>query len=85
VAGLLTIALGALGRKVALFGALVFTVLLALGLVWRSGRASGRQELAAKQSAARIQTLKTSLEIRHDIAQTPMPDQRRRLERWMRD
>ena len=83
--GLITWALGALGRKVVLFGTLVLAGLLALDLVWRNGRSSGRRELVAKQSAARIQTLKTSLEIRHDIAQTPMPDQRRRLERWMRD
>ena len=83
--GLITWALGAFGRKVVLFGSLVLTVLLALGLVWRSGRASGSRELAAKHSATRIQTLKRSLEIRHEIAQTPVPDQRNRLRRWMRD
>jgi len=85
VVGLITWALGALGRKVVLFGALVLAVFLALCLVWRSGRAAGHRELATRQSAARIQTLKTSLEIRHEITQTPAPDQRRRLERWMRD
>ena len=83
--GLITWALGALGRKAVLFGPLVLAGLLALGLVWRSGRAEGRRELAAKQSAARIQTLKTSLEIRHEIAQTSTNDLRHRLERWMRD
>ena len=83
--GLITWVLGALGRKAVLFGALGLTAFLALGLVWRSGRVSGRRELATRQSAARIQTLKTALEVRHDIAQTPMPDQRHRLERWMRD
>jgi hypothetical protein len=85
VAGLITWTLGALGRRVVLFGTLVLAGLLALGLVWRSGRAAGRRELASRQSAARIQTLKTTLEIRHKLAQTPMPDQRHRLERWMRD
>lgn len=83
--GLITWALGALGRKVVLFGSLILAVLLALGLIWRGGRAAGRREHVAEQSAARIQTLKTSLEIRHDIAQTPASDQRHRLERWMRD
>lgn len=83
--GLITWALGALGRKVVLSGSLVLTAFLTLGLVWRSGRVAGRRELAIRQSAARIQTLKTTLEIRHKLAQTPMPDQRHRLERWMRD
>ena len=83
--GLITWALGALGRNLVLLGSLTLAMLLALSLVWRSGRAAGRRELVAKQSAARIQTLKTSLEIRHEITQTPAPDQRRRLERWMRD
>lgn len=83
--GLVTWALGALGRKLVLLGSLVLAVLITLGLVWRNGLASGRREFATKQSAARIQTLKTSLEIRHELSQTPMPDQRHRLERWMRD
>ena len=83
--GLITWALGALGRKVILIGSLVLVVLLALGLIWRSGRAAGRQEHVTKQSAARIQTLKTSQEIRHEIAQTSTDDLRHRLERWMRD
>jgi len=85
VVGLITWALGALGRNVVLFGSPVLAVFLALGLVWRNGRASGRREFATRQAAARIQTLKTTLEIRHDIAQTPVPDQRRGLEYWMRD
>jgi hypothetical protein len=85
VVGLITWALGALGRKVVLFGALVLAGVMALGLIWRSGRAAGRRELAIRQSAARIQTHKTALEIRHEITQTPVPDQRRRLGRWMRD
>ena len=83
--GLITWALGAFGRRVVLFGALALAGLLALGLMWSNGRAAGRREFATKQSAARIQNLKTSLEIRYEITQTPVPDQRRRLERWMRD
>ena len=83
--GLITWALGALGRKVVLFGTLALSGLLALGLVWRSGRVTGRRECVAMQSTARIQTLKTALEIRHDITQASTDDQHHRLERWMRD
>ena len=83
--GLITWALGALGRKVVLFGTLALSGLLALGLVWRSGRVTGGRECVAMQSTARIRTLKTSMEIRHELAQTPASDQRHRLERWMWD
>jgi hypothetical protein len=67
-----------------MIGASILAALFALNLVWLNRGVAWRRELITTESAARIQTFKTALEIRHDIALTPASDQRRRLGLWMR-
>lgn len=82
---LVDLALGGLGRRVVMCGALVLAGLTAITLVWRSGRKAGTTALINKSNEARIRTLKTSLEVRTNVSQTNPADLRRRLNRWMRD
>ena len=82
---LVDLALGGLGRRVVVYGALVLTGLAAIALIWRHGRDTGSNALIAKANEARIRTLQTSLEVRTDVSQTSPADLHRRLDRWMRD
>lgn len=82
---LVDLALGGLGRRVVMCGALVLTGLTAIALVWRSGRKAGKTDLIAKANEARIRTLQTSLEVRTNVSQASPADLRHRLDRWMRD
>lgn len=82
---LVHLALGGLGRRVLLYGAVVLTGLSAVALVWHSGRNAGKAALITKSNEARIRTLQASLEVRSHVSQTSPADLRRRLGRWMRD
>jgi len=82
---LVDLALGGLGRRVVMCGALVLAGLTAITLVWLRGRDAGKSHLIAKANETRIRSLQTSLEVRTNVSQTSPTDLRHRLDRWMRD
>jgi len=82
---LVDLALGGLGRRVVVYGALIMAALTAITLVWRSGRKAGKITQITKSNEARIRTLQTSLEVQTHVSQASPADLRRRLNRWMRD
>lgn len=75
----------ALGRRVALAGALLLAAIVALYTLWRSGRAAGASAYAARRTEARIRTMTIAKETRHEVDTTSDADLDRRLDRWMRD
>ena len=74
-----------LGRRAAYYGAVVFAVLGALWIAVRQGRQAGEARYAIRRAEARIRSLQSSKEIRHEVQNMERSDLQRRLTRWMRD
>ena len=74
-----------LGRRLGFAGALVGVVLLALWIAARRGRRAAEAEFAIRSAEARIRSLTTAKEVRHEIEVLPEAERDRRLDRWMRD
>lgn len=73
------------GRKIALYGALILAVLAALGIAFRQGHRAAQANYAIRRADARIGSMQTAKELRHDIQSSDQPDLERRADRWMRD
>jgi hypothetical protein len=82
---MITASLAALGRRIALWGALSLAVVIAVQVMIRHGRRHAEAELAIRRADARIRALRISREVHHDIEALPDAERARRLDRWMRD
>ena len=85
MSALVTALLAGLGRRAAFYGAIVFALLAALWVAFRQGRYAAEADLAIRRAEARIRTLQTSKEIRHEVQNADRADLERRVGRWMRD
>ena len=85
MSALATALLAGLGRRAAFYGAIVFALLAALWVAFRQGRHAAEADLAIRRAEARIRTLQTSKEIRHEVQNADRADLERRVGRWMRD
>ena len=74
-----------LGRRAAFYGAMGLAVLGALWITFRQGRQAGEARYAIRRVEARIRSLQSSKEIRHEVQNMERSDLQRRLTRWMRD
>jgi hypothetical protein len=74
-----------LGRRAAFCVAIILAVLVALGIAIRRGRQAGEARYAIRRADARIRSLQSSKEIRHEVQNMERSDLQRRLARWMRD
>ena len=77
--------LARLGRRAALYGALALALIAALGIAFRQGRRAAEANYAIRRANARIRSMQTAKELRHDIQSSDRPDLERRADRWMRD
>lgn len=75
----------AFGQRIALLAALCLILISALRIAKRQGRHAAEAEFAIRAAEARIRTLQTSKETRHDIQNSDRADLERRVDRWMRD
>ena len=83
--GLVTSLTTRLGRRVALYGSLALALITALGIAMRQGRRAAEASYAIRRADARIRSMQTAKELRHDIQSSDRPDLERRADRWMRD
>ncbi|MFY0622732.1 MAG: hypothetical protein JXQ89_13680 [Pelagimonas sp.] len=74
-----------LGRRAVLYGAIALAVIVALWIAFRQGRQAAEAELAIRRADARLRSMQTSKDIRHDLQNTDRADLERRAHRWMRD
>lgn len=74
-----------LGRRAAFYGAMGLAVLGAIWIACRQGREAGEARFAIRGAEARIRSLQSSKEIRHEVQNMERSDLQRRLTRWMRD
>ncbi|MCO4829197.1 hypothetical protein [Lentibacter algarum] len=74
-----------LGRRAAYYVAVVLAVVGALWIAVRQGRQAGEARYAIRRVEARIRSLQSSKEIRHEVQNMERSDLQRRLARWMRD
>ena len=74
-----------LGRRAAYYVAVVLAVVGALWIAVRQGRQAGEARYAIRRAEARIRSLQSSKEIRHEVQNMERSDLQRRLARWMRD
>ncbi|ALI55952.1 hypothetical protein [Celeribacter marinus] len=77
--------LSGLGRRAVLYGAIALAVLAALWVAFRQGRQAAKAELAVRRADARVRSMQTSKDTRHDVQNTDRTDLERRADRWMRD
>jgi hypothetical protein len=83
--GLLTTILSGIGRRAALWGAIGFAIVVALWVAFRRGRHAAKAEFIIRRADARIRSLTTAKEIRHEVRNTDRVELERRADRWMRD
>lgn len=85
MAALLTTLLSGIGRRVALWAALAAAVLIAMWTLVRRGRLEAEADLAIRQADARIRSMVTAKEKRHEVRIADRAELDRRADRWMRD
>ena len=77
--------LSGLGRRAAFYGAIALAVLAALWIAFRQGRQAAAANFAIRRADARVRSMQTSKDIRHDVQNANRADLERRAHRWMRD
>jgi hypothetical protein len=77
--------LSGIGRQTVLYGAIALAVLAALWIAFRQGRQAAEAEFTIRRADARVRSMQTSKDIRHDVQNTDLADLERRADRWMRD
>ena len=77
--------LSGLGRRAVLYGALALALLTALWIAVRQGRQAAAANFAIRRADARVRSMQTSKDTRHDVQNTDRTDLERRADRWMRD
>ena len=85
MSAILTMLLAGFGQRFAYWGALIAAVCIAVWVAFRQGRYAAEADLAIRRADARIRTLQTSKEIRHEVQNADRADLERRVGRWMRD
>lgn len=83
--GLLTSFFSGIGRRVALWAALAAAILIAMWTLVRRGRLEAEADLAIRRADARIRSMRTAKETRHEVRNADRADLDRRADRWMRD
>jgi len=81
----LTLLLSGIGRRVSLWAGLTAAIVVAFWILLRRGRHEAAAELAFRQADARIRSMQTSRETRHDVQNADRTDLEHRADRWMRD
>lgn len=74
-----------LGRRAAFYGAIALAIIAALWVAVRWGRQAAVAELTIRRADARLRSMQTSKDIRHDVQNNDRADLERRADRWMRD
>lgn len=74
-----------IGRQAVLYGAIALAVLAALWIAFRQGRQAAAANFAIRRADARVRSMQTSKDIRHDVQNADRADLERRANRWMRD
>jgi hypothetical protein len=82
---ILTAIFSGIGRKAALWGAVAAAIVVALCIAWRRGRHDAEAAFVIRRADARIRSMQTAREARHEVRNTDRADLERRAERWMRD
>lgn len=77
--------LSGLGRRAVFVGAIALALITALWIAFRKGRQAAQASYAIRRADARIRTMQTAKELRHDIESSDRADIERRANRWMRD
>lgn len=77
--------LSGLGRRAVFVGAIALALITALLIAFRKGRQAAQASYAIRRADARIRTMQTAKELRHDIESSDRADIERRADRWMRD
>jgi hypothetical protein len=83
--GLVTPLIAGLGRRAALYGSLALALIAAFWVAMRQGRRAAEANYAIRRADARIRSMQTAKELRHDIQSSDRPDLERRADPWMRD
>lgn len=83
--GITSALLSGLGRRAVLYGALALALLVALWIAVRQGRQAAAANFAIRRADARVRSMQTSKDIRHDVQNADRADLERRADRWMRD
>ena len=74
-----------LGRGATFYSAIVLAVIAALWIAVRQGRQVAAANSAVRRADARVRSMQTSKDIRHDVQNADRADLERRADRWMRD
>ena len=77
--------LSGLGRRAVLYGALALALLTTLWIAFRQGRQAAAANFAIRRADARVRSMQTSKDIRHDVQNADRADLERRANHWMRD
>ena len=83
--GVVRAILTGLGRRAVLYGALALALLATLWIAVRQGRQAAAANFAIRRADARVRSMQTSKDIRHDVQNADRADLERRAHRWMRD
>ncbi|WP_424180049.1 hypothetical protein [Yoonia sp. TsM2_T14_4] len=60
-------------------------VIVAFWIAFRQGRQAAAARFAIRRADARVKSMQTSKDIRHDVQNADRADLERRAHRWMRD
>ena len=74
-----------LGRVATFYSAIVLAVVVTLWVAVRQGRQAAAANFAIRRADARLRSMQTSKDIRHDVQNSDRADLERRAHRWMRD
>ena len=74
-----------LGRRAVFYGAIALAVTVALWIAVRQGRQAAAANFAIRRADARVRSMQTSKDIRHDVQNADRADLERRADHWMRD
>ncbi len=74
-----------LGRRLSFLLVMLLAILIALCVAFRRGRHAAEAAYALRRAEARITTLKSAAETRHDIENADRAELDHRADRWMRD
>jgi ABC-type nickel/cobalt efflux system permease component RcnA len=81
----LSVLISSLGRRLSFLAAMLLVIFVALWVAFRRGRHAAEAEYVLRRAEARITTLKSAAETRHDIETADRAELDRRADRWMRD
>ena len=83
--GIVRALLSGLGRRATFSGAIILAMIVALWIAFRQGRQAAAARFAIRRADARVRSMQTSKDIRHDVQNSDRADLERRAHRWMRD